>query len=94
MKPNTLYTGTERLHTTILSNQTLPKTLDKSILHSAKNNRQTFYRQRVLCRVSKNTQQRKTSGKLRIKKPKKTTKHFLDYRTTLQPLPITILVAL
>jgi hypothetical protein len=24
MKPNTLYTGTERLHTTLLSNQTLP----------------------------------------------------------------------
>jgi hypothetical protein len=37
-------------------------------------------RQRLcLCRASKNTRQRKTLGKLKIAKPRKTAKHFLNY---------------
>jgi hypothetical protein len=74
----------------------------KAILHSAKNTRQIFYRQRVLCRVlffglcrvSKSTRQRKTLGKLRIEKIKKTAKHFLNFRNNSPTLPYTLPVAL
>jgi hypothetical protein len=41
-----------------------------------------------LCRVSKNTRQRKTLGKLRIEKiKKKTAKHFLNSRNNSPTLP-------
>jgi hypothetical protein len=65
----------------------------KTILHSAKNTRQIFHRQRVLCRVLfSDTRQRlcrvskKTLGKLRIEKIKKNSKTFFKILgTTLQP---------
>jgi hypothetical protein len=59
-----------------------------AILHSAKNTRQTFYRQRIFLSsvekhsANKNTQQIKNS-----KKPKNSKTFFILY---VQPLPITI----
>jgi hypothetical protein len=52
------------------------------------NTRQIFHRQMVLCRVLfSDTRQRKTLGKLRIEKLKKTAKHFLNTRNNSPTLP-------
>jgi hypothetical protein len=60
------------------------------------NTRQTFYRQRVLCWVLfSDTRKRKPLDKLRIEKIQKNSKTFFKIiGTTLQPLSITIPIAL
>jgi hypothetical protein len=52
----------------------------KIILHSAKDTRQTFYRQTILCRVLfLDTRQKKNTREIKnLKKPQKIAKHFLN----------------